>query len=53
MGGDAGVSILGPAAHKWRESVAEEPLDYDVTNMRLNPGTIFFLTLALAFPELV
>ena len=53
VGGDAGVSILGPAAHKWRESVAEEPLDYDVTNMRLNPGTIFILTLALACPELV
>ena len=38
VGGDAGLSVLGPGAHKWREGVGEEPLDYDVTNMRLNPG---------------
>ena len=34
------VSVLGPGAHKWRESVAEEPHDYELTNLGMMPGDI-------------
>ena len=34
------VSVLGPGAHKWREGVAEEPHDYELTNLGLMPGDI-------------
>ena len=40
MGGEAGVSILGPASHKWREGVAEEPADYELANRGMKPGDI-------------
>ena len=40
VGGEAGVSVLGPGAHKWREGVAEEPHDYDLTNLGLKPGEL-------------
>ena len=38
VGGEAGVSLLGPAAHKWREGVAEEPPDLDLANVGLRPA---------------
>ena len=38
VGGEAGVSVLGPAAHKWKEGVAEEPLDYELASIGLKPG---------------
>ena len=40
VGGEAGVSILGPASHKWREGVAEEPADYELANRGMKPGDI-------------
>ena len=38
MGGEAGVSLLGPAAHRWKEGVAEEPPDLDLANVGLKPA---------------
>ena len=32
------MSLLGPAAHKWKEGVAEEPPDLDLANVGLKPA---------------
>ena len=38
VGGEAGVSVLGPAAHRWREGVAEEPPDLELARTGLIPA---------------
>ena len=38
MGGEAGVSVLGPAAKKWREDAADEAPELLLGNTGLKPG---------------
>ena len=38
VGGEAGVSLLGPAAHRWKEGVAEEPPDLELASVGLTPA---------------
>lgn len=38
VGGESEVSLLGPAAKKWKENVADEPIDLELTNMALKPA---------------
>jgi len=38
VGGEAGVSVLGPGAHKWKEGVAEEPHDYELASIGMKPA---------------
>ena len=34
------VSILGPASHRWKEDVAEEPADFTLASRGLKPGEV-------------
>ena len=34
------VSILGPASHRWKEDVAEEPADFTLASRGLKPGDL-------------
>ena len=34
------VSILGPASHRWKEDVAEEPADFTLATRGLKPGEV-------------
>jgi len=38
VGGEQEVSLLGPAQKKWKERVADEPLDIELANRALKPA---------------
>ena len=38
VGGEQEVSLLGPAQKKWKENIADEPIDIELANMALKPG---------------
>jgi len=38
VGGEQEVSLLGPAQKKWKENIADEPIDIELANMALKPA---------------